>query len=381
MKGRVQLFFWALLIGILAMNFFSFSLFADENEKSETAYQFSGHSLMSYFDGYNAGSAPLEMDQTWLTFQKDLSADPQKVDWGFQSDFLFGTSDASSYGDSTFDGDWTRSGGGYGFSFLNLYGSVGNKKCNLILGKFLTPLGYEMYSRAGFELCSYNRLTFHEGLTHTGGLLQYQINDQWSAKFGIAMGDDVGFGNRYGDSQILCSVRWDPVEKISICYSGSWAHYHPEHDAAETARLAQAYDYTKIFGKTASGETDFYKQTVLVQIKLTDHLNFNTFTDYGSLEECRTNRQLYEDFGIGSYLIWQQNKQLRHALRFAWYREEIREESAKGIDAVSYYEISAGTTIQLKDHFMIRPELRYDYAFEEKRSEGFTLGTIFGVVF
>lgn len=68
-------------------------------------------------------------------------------------------------------------------------------------------------------------------------------------------------------------------------------------------------------------------------------------------------------------------------LRFEWFREWIHEKSLNNFDSVSYYDITAGTNITLNEHFVIRPELRYDYAFEESRKEGFTFGTVFGVVF
>ncbi len=276
----------------------------------DSPYKFSGHSLLQYFDGYEQNKTPIEMSQTWLTCQKDLSDDPNKIDWGFQTDAFFGTANGSSYGDNTFDGAWSRSGDKYGFSILNLYGTIGNEKCNLILGKFLTPLGYESFSLANFELCSYTHLTWHEGLTHTGGLLNYKFNDHWSTKLGVAMGDDVGFGNRYGDSQILFNLAWEPSDQLKLSYIGDWGHYHPEHDEKNTARLSLGLDYQNIFGMSAQGETDFYKQTVLVTTKLTDKLSFNTFADYSSLTECQTDRCLYEDFGIGSFLIYEQNKSL-----------------------------------------------------------------------
>ncbi|MBQ2555129.1 MAG: hypothetical protein II561_01120, partial [Thermoguttaceae bacterium] len=79
-------------------------------EAPEANKLFSGSIVGSWADGFGQSGNRWNMNQVWLTSEREVSGDPGRIDLGYRVDALFGTNNLQS--SDGFDGKWGVSGDG-----------------------------------------------------------------------------------------------------------------------------------------------------------------------------------------------------------------------------------------------------------------------------
>ena len=97
----------------------------------------------------------------------------------------------------------------------------------LKIGHFYTIIGYEVVQAPDNFFYSHAYAQYYaEPFTHTGFLLDYSVNDQWSVAGGFVYGWDSGFNNVNDAAMFLGGATWTSEdENTSLAYAvtaGNW---------------------------------------------------------------------------------------------------------------------------------------------------------------
>jgi hypothetical protein len=202
-------------------------------------------------DGFNGTvtfadrASEFQLNQFYLFLQRPVVSHGKDWDIGGRFDFLFGTDAiyAQAFGVSAFDentgaptdrGTWDlnlccKSTRTYGIAlpqaYLEAYVPVGNG-LNIKAGHFYTPLGYEtvpapdnfFYTRAYI-------LNSGEPFTHTGLMVNYSVNQNWSVISAATTGSTTGGWDGVFDKQLdnwgaLGALLWSSDDKRSSATLG-----------------------------------------------------------------------------------------------------------------------------------------------------------------
>jgi len=143
-----------------------------------------------------------------LSLEKPLS-DKNEAQAGFRADLMFG-SDANAFGHNA-GGTGTASANNNGTTTDSLYvqqayaqfrAPIGNG-LDFNVGKFVTPIGYEVQERPANLNITYGNLFWNaQPLNHVGVLTKYKWNDTVDTEFGIVNGWNADSGANGGSANL-----------------------------------------------------------------------------------------------------------------------------------------------------------------------------------
>ncbi len=262
-------------------------------------------------------------------------------DVGFRADFIYGIDgpDTQSFGNpaNSFDngGDFTRGDGSHGWAIPQLYGELALGDFSVIVGHFYTLVGYEVVTAPDNFFFSHALTQYNsEPFTHTGVLGTYSGFENLTLYGGWTLGWDTGFdqwndgvgGPSHGNS-FLGGFSASISDAITLTYINTFGN----------------------FGAISRpGNDDDYGHSVVLDVALTDSLNYVFQSDYKRVKQA----DLDEDLGINQYLIYSFNDILSFGSRIEWWRD----------NGTSFYGYTSGVNVQLLDNFIIRPEWRTDWS-------------------
>lgn len=340
-----------------------------ESDEYEPRTQFSGFILGSWWDGFGTEDTNrTNINQVWLTAERELDTETYGADWGYCVDMVFGTSHAQSA--DGFDGKWGESGDGYGASFFQAYAEVGVNNLSVKVGKFGTTVGFESFKGIEPIYNSYSYMYDHEPLTHCGALATYDVSDRFSVNFGVTTGSDNSFENPNDDIGFLFGASYQITDRLSVGYTGLW------NRANGPDRASFSYDFFDLFEGTTADDCDEYLQTIIVGWDITERFNYSFVCNYGSMAEKHTSNALYGQVGIGNYFTYELTEKITAGLRYEWFKQwsEDGADVAADFTEASYHEVSLGVAYNMNEHVLIRPEIRYDWVNEGEKDDGFSGG-------
>lgn len=287
----------------------------------------------------------VNLSQLYMFVKKE--ADGSKgVDWGFRFDALYGTDgdDAQAFGNP--GGRWDNSAsfdhGIYEWAMPQAYGEVAMGDVSVKVGHFYTIVGYEVVTSPDNFFYS-RQITFwnSEPFTHTGALATWKPSDKLTVWGGWTAGWDTGFDQFGSGSNFLGGFSYAATDKLTFTY---------------TTALGD-------FGRRGDGAINSFILSYMLTDKLQyvgqyDVLGTNNDVDF------QTDGTARDSSGLINYLFYTINDQWKTGARWEWYKP----------DGVSYYEMTYGVNYKPSDIFVIRPEIRYQWAPGISYEE-----TIFGI--
>lgn len=299
--------------------------------------------------GMNDRANDYQLSQLGLSMQRELLADKQDWDIGWQMDVLFG-SDARFVQSQGFDDEWIT--GTYAaWSIPQLFAEVllpGERGCSLKLGRFWTPLGYDGIPAADrFFYSVTNTYMFAEPSTHWGAMATVPLSEQWTAQTGIVNGWDVTNDNN-DSAAFLGTLGWvsedEGTTATGVLYLG---------DNSDTLNDNQV------------------SYSLMVTHKCTERVTFLFWHDLGCAQRIATapsggakNAQWY---GVNNYLLYAINEQVSLGARFEWFRDDdgVLLQTAKSdtlLGPGDLFSLTCGVNYAPSLNWILRPEVRYDWA-------------------
>jgi hypothetical protein len=310
--------------------------------------------LRNVGDGFTA-------DQLWIYGERKTDTKGDGWDFGGRIDYLFGADgpDTQAFGDRTWDYGWNTSRD-YGSAIPQMYAEIAYNDVKIKLGRFYTPIGYEVVQATGnfFYSHSYSH-TFGEPFTHTGALADYAYNEKVHVLGGWTNGWDEGWEGKDGGSTFLGGLALTLSEKATLGWYVS------------AGKLGDG----TAFAGAASG--DLYYNCFVFTYKLNEKWTYIFEHDLGSNynvnQRTGVDNQWYE---LNNYLFYKINDCWSFGGRFEWFQDPQGTRVAAG-ERGNYYCATGGFNYRPHSNVTIRPEVRYDWfdAFAGNVGQPFNNGT------
>jgi hypothetical protein len=282
----------------------------------------------SYNTGmFNNKDDSVSLHQGWLFIDKEASGE-DGVGWGFHMDYVYGVDGPDTQAffgqDDAWDNSWDN-GDFYGHAIPQLYGQVAMGDASVKVGHFYTIMGYEVVQAPDNFFFSHAFTMFNsEPFTHTGVLGEYALGNV-TLYGGWTLGWDSGFGTSVPDGNNL-------LGGISVGLGD-----------------IGAVIYTTTAGRLgAGGLSSGYSHSIVVDLNLTDRLNYVFQSDYVD------NPAANESHGVNNYLLFALTEQVSVGTRVEWWNTNV------GPVASDLFSVTSGMKIQVTDNIIARPEIRWD---------------------
>jgi hypothetical protein len=158
-------------------------------------------------------------------------------------------------------GTWDASldHGEYGWAIPQAYGEFASGDLSVKVGKFFTPVGYEVIPVTGNFFRSHSYTMFNsEPFTHTGALATYTGYENLTLYGGWALGWDTGFDQLNSGNIAISGFSTDLAEDVTLTYMNTFGN----------------------FGWRDGGSDDSYNHSVVLTMGLTDRLQYIAQSDY-----------------------------------------------------------------------------------------------------
>ncbi len=279
------------------------------------------------------------LHQGWLYLEKSATSDSPI---GFRVDAIYGIDGADTQAFGNEPGNWDFLNGldfgAYAWAVPQAYLEVAVGETNVRVGHFFTLIGYETVPAPDNFFYSHAITMFNsEPFTHTGVLVNRKFGD-FDVYGGWTLGWDTGF-DRFGDG-------------------GSWlgGFTYEMSDAASFSYFSSAGD----FG--ARGE-DAYSQSVVLNLSLTENMNYVLQSDYLRVESTGE-----DNVGIVQFTTYSLSDRLSIGSRLEWWKGDVltgyapHDAVLPAAGSLSYFATTFGANIRPTDRLVIRPEIRHDWS-------------------
>ncbi|MEX2309387.1 MAG: outer membrane beta-barrel protein [Pirellulales bacterium] len=279
----------------------------------------------------------LNLDQAWFYTEKLAEADACSSDWGYRFDIMYGAHGhaAQAYGNDGGTWDVTFDHGNYEWALPQLYAEVAYGDWKWKIGKWFTPVGYEVIPATGNFFYSHTLTHYNsEPFSHTGVLGSYSGVEDYTVYTGWALGWDTGF-DQFGAGNIgIVGFTRNIGEDVALTYITTVGN----------------------FGWRSGDEFGFSHHFVGV-FDLTENTQYVLQHDFIDTEGTLADDDFHnQDYGVTNYLFYSLNDCVRLGGRMEWWKSN----NITG-DATSFYNISGGINYKVHANVVIRPEIRYDW--------------------
>jgi hypothetical protein len=303
----------------------------------------------------------VQLNQLNLFIQRAVATEGSNWDFGGRFEAMFGTDAIFTQSYGSLGGHWDRKLINDRFynlampqAYAEIYAPFGNG-LNIKVGHFYTPIGYETVPAPdNFFYTHAYTMQFGEPFTHTGVLLNYTVNGNWSVVGGALTGSETGgwdgaFDQQLGNWGGLLGATWTSNDKgTSLNLTGTYSEQSEKISAAWAM-------YSAVLKHNITDKTHLVLQH--------DHGFANAGVDA-------------EWYGVNTHLTYDVTDTLAAGIRGEWFRDQngVRVFSparANGVaNAASYYAVTAGVNWKPKAWFSVRPNVRYDWADGTDASTG-----------
>jgi len=366
-KSRIQFYGWA-LTGITVNNHGSTNAYGgNPNPGGASVYDYNnrrnsdGTLRRAGYNDQSGNSSILMLEQPtdwklnhlWIGAKRDLT---NRLDWGFQADFLYGTDTryTRNWGDRSFDYDWGS--GDYYPSFTQLFATVGTKDLFVKVGKFSGGFAYEGLAAPREFFYSHANICYGRPFVTQGAMVEWRPNKKWWFTGGWLAGVYNSFDNPYGDSAFLGKATYNFTKDVSLTYK----IFYNDKGYRNTNNIAGIDCLNTLILTWNINKHWFY----MGEIAYTDNKTYTTGGKIGG-----------DAWGINNHLIRTINDKWSVGFRgeyhhshnsmfdnpnIAFVNEQgLAGDGGRGGDIWSF-TVAAPYKINPKTTF--RPELRYDYA-------------------
>jgi hypothetical protein len=302
----------------------------------------------------------IQLNQTRLTLERVYDTN-KSFDIGGRFDLLYG-SDAR-FTKNTFPGGHEYAilenvGEGQGadwLDFLQAYGQLWFKTgqesgLEVLVGKFLSPVGYEATDAALTQVYSHSFLSnFAVPTAHTGVKLNYAFNSQYSAYFAVVTGWDTFVDDNNNAPSYIFGGAWNSCTKCG-------------------QKVKDALTVNFITGPERTGNSHDDRSVIdatyvhLWTEKLSSTINGDFGTEQGAAPHNGGRANWY---GLAHYLTYVFNDYVSGTWRTEWFCDDS---GARIGHEGNFYENTFGLTLtpwpkdKVLKNLLFRPELRWDHS-------------------
>jgi len=297
----------------------------------------------------------LQLNQLYFYLQRAVNTQGDSWDIGGRADFMFGTDSifTQAYGAPLGHWDlnlWNQRFLGIALpqAYVELFAPFGNG-ISAKIGHFYTIIGNEVVTAPdNFFYSHAYTMQFGEPFTHTGVLLSYPIDENWTITGGGVTGSATGgwdgaFDHYLGAWSFLGGLNWVSDDKGS--------------SAALTATSGETSE---------QDHNNWSMYSLVLKHDIIDGVHYTFQHDHGWANKV-INDQDAEWYGINNYLVYDINDELGIGLRGEWFRDDdgfrvfSPARTLGPLPASSYYEFTAGLNWKPVSWVMVRPNVRYDW--------------------
>jgi hypothetical protein len=314
-----------------------------------------------------------QLNQLYGVIEKSIDTEGCGWDFGGRFDVLYGSdwvyntelgwevNDGAAAPGAILDG-W-NSNPYMGLVTPQAYGEVGYNNLSVKVGRFYTPIGYEVVTAPNnfFATHAYT-MQYGEPFSHSGALGTYKASDNWTFLGGIVNGWD----------------RFDGPDDRASGIGG--VIYTPDHEKY-TLTLTGISGTEAGFSSGLSTTRNLY--SFVFNYNVSDKWNYVFQHDHGWQQDSiatapggigPTDAEWY---GINQYLFYTINDCWKAGIRGEWFRDDdgARVAGVRPTDdgdlgnefytpggyAGNFYEISLGLNWTPHANLIVRPEVRYDW--------------------
>ncbi len=291
---------------------------------------------------FNDRNAEFQLNQVNIAIEKLVDMESEQWDFGGRLDVLFGTdgrfTQASGLDDELISEENLRF---YDLAlpqaYLEIYAPYGNG-ISAKLGHFYTIIGYEVVTAPDNFFYSHAiTMQYAEPFTHTGLLINYPLNNNFTVNLGVVNGWD-NFDENLSNWNFLGNIAWSSDDEDS-----------------------------SVVLSVISGDVDDVtnENRSMYSLVATHHFNSELHYifqhDFGFQQQADANGEDAYWYGINQYLFYDYNDALSFGLRAEWFRDDGDSRLAMGSSG-SYFAVSGGLNWSPQNWIKIRPEIRYDWA-------------------
>jgi Putative beta-barrel porin-2, OmpL-like. bbp2 len=304
----------------------------------------------------------LQLNQLGMTAEKALDLEDCCWDIGGRVDLMFGSDyifnqviGLETHDDGT--PHW-NSGPNYGLTLNQAYAEVGRGNLSVKLGRFYTPIGYEVVpANANFFYSHAYTMQYGEPFYHVGALATLKQSDELSFLGGVVNGWDA-FDREQDTVAGLGGILWNNGDGLSVSLTGI---------------LSQ--DANPFFTSTDDNFTNRFMYSLVVSKEINDCWTYVFQHDNGYQEDGAHNSTIVvnngdaEWYGVNQYLFRKLNSCWTAGMRLEWFRDDdgarvgaIRAGNPIGTGfAGNFWESAWGLNYKPTTNLTIRSELRYDW--------------------
>ena len=317
------------------------------------------------FIGFNSYKDAVTLDKISLNVERTVDPAKKQLDFGFHVEGIYGTDAAFVHSNGLFDSQTGRYQGDLLQAYVDV--TLPDLPVRIRAGKWLALEGFEQFSANIYgafgdparALYSYSyQYLYAEPFTQTGVLVTTVLNPQWSFDVGFTRGWNQSIKDASGALDFLGRVAFALSDKTSIVFV-----------------MTEGPEYPTGFGHDLpKGDSDHWWTTLdlVVTQKITEKLSLGLGMDYVYARSIPTLPDGAKQWGgLAGYVSYAFDPHFTLNTRLEWYRDAANGFSTGAPVIAShydYYEATVGVAIKPfpNDKFfskwLIRPEVRYDYA-------------------
>jgi Putative beta-barrel porin-2, OmpL-like. bbp2 len=291
---------------------------------------------------FNDRSSEFQLNQLNLFLKKAVDQESSAWNFGGRMDLMFGT-----------DSRFTQANGwdknlisennhrlyylAIPQAYLEVFAPLGNGVTAKI-GHFYTIIGQEVVTAPNNFFYSHSyTMQYGEPFTHTGVLLSYALNNNFTLNAGPVAGWD-NFNENFSTWNFLGGLSWTNDDATDAV---SWSVISGD-----------------VANSTSKNKTMY---SLVVSHSFTNQLQYVFQHDFGYQQQAAATGNDAYWYGINQYMFYDFTSTISGGIRGEWFRDNNGTRLNIGTPG-SYFALTGGVNWKPKDWFTLRPEVRYDWA-------------------
>ncbi|MEI7995618.1 MAG: porin [Methylococcaceae bacterium] len=291
---------------------------------------------------FNDRSGDFQLNQLNLFLQRALDLESSAWNFGGRMDVMLGTD--SRFTQATGLDNKLISENNLRFydlaipqAYLEIFAPLGNGVTAKI-GHFYTIIGQEVVMAPNNFFYSHSyTMQYAEPFTHTGVLLSYSLNNNFTLNAGSVNGWD-NFDKNLATWNFLAGLSWTNDEASDAV---SWSVISGDVNDA-----------------TSKNRTMY---SLVVSHSFTNQLHYVFQHDFGFQQQATAVGKDAYWYGLNQYMFYDLTNTVSVGIRGEWFRDNNGTRLNIGTPG-NYFELTAGVNWKPKKWFTLRPEVRYDWA-------------------
>ncbi len=293
--------------------------------------------------GFNYRANEFLLQQTVLRIERAIDPKAKEATFGFRSDWLFGSDYRYTIARGLWDSQLTANNGTfrrYGIDPVQFYGEAYlpdvAKGLNVKVGRFFAPYGVESIASIDTPLASRSYSFIYNPFTNTGVLSVLQLDESWSVKNGLVLGNDV-----FIDAA------------SSLTYIGGLKYASEKGDST--------FEITTLLGSGRFNRREKFNNPQLIDVVLTQKLSNELIWKFEGLYGWTRNSPnvgFANWYGLVNYLTYDFSEHLSGTVRGELFDDcQGQRTGTSGL----YKAATVGLLYKPTSCLWLRPEIRFDH--------------------